>query len=77
MCVHVCECMFRWLFPFIGHMGICTSAGIIRDFAGPYFVSVSPIRVCACVGIWGGGGGDMCCFTVTMHLLFLFLFNEV
>ena len=32
---------FRWLFPFIGHMGICTSGGIIRDFAGPYFVSVS------------------------------------
>ena len=27
------------MFPFIGHMGICTSAGIIRDFAGPYFVS--------------------------------------
>ena len=22
-------------------MGICTSAGVIRDFAGPYFVSVS------------------------------------
>ncbi len=30
---------FRWLFPFIGHMGICTSEGVIRDFAGPYFVS--------------------------------------
>ncbi|XP_018962723.1 transmembrane protein 222-like isoform X2 [Cyprinus carpio] len=29
----------RWLFPFIGHMGICTSSGVIRDFAGPYFVS--------------------------------------
>ncbi|XP_019852450.1 PREDICTED: transmembrane protein 222-like, partial [Amphimedon queenslandica] len=29
----------RWFFPFIGHMGICTSAGIIRDFAGPYYVS--------------------------------------
>ncbi|KAL0268390.1 UNVERIFIED_CONTAM: hypothetical protein PYX00_010352 [Menopon gallinae] len=28
-----------WLFPFIGHMGIGTSIGIIRDFAGPYFVS--------------------------------------
>lgn len=28
----------RWLFPIIGHMGICTSAGIIRDFAGPYCV---------------------------------------
>ncbi|KAI3358328.1 hypothetical protein L3Q82_014770, partial [Scortum barcoo] len=28
-----------WLLPFIGHMGICTSTGVIRDFAGPYFVS--------------------------------------
>merc|ERR1712002_582524 len=28
-----------WLFPFIGHMGICTSNGVIRDFAGPYYVS--------------------------------------
>ena len=35
---------FRWLFPFIGHMGICTSNGVIRDFAGPYFVSVSASR---------------------------------
>ena len=32
---------FRWLFPFIGHMGICTTAGVIRDFAGPYAVAVS------------------------------------
>ena len=31
----------RWLIPFIGHMGICTMQGVIRDFAGPYFVSVS------------------------------------
>lgn len=31
--------IFRWIFPFLGHMGICTSSGIIRDFAGPYFVS--------------------------------------
>ena len=28
-----------WLFPFIGHMGIATSEGVIRDFAGPYYVS--------------------------------------
>jgi len=28
-----------WLFPFIGHMGICMSSGVVRDFAGPYFVS--------------------------------------
>ncbi|XP_020504606.1 transmembrane protein 222 [Labrus bergylta] len=31
--------ILSWLLPFIGHMGICTSAGIIRDFAGSYFVS--------------------------------------
>jgi len=41
VCVCVCVCWCRWMFPFIGHMGICTSAGVIRDFAGPYFVSVS------------------------------------
>ena len=35
----------RWFVPFIGHMGICTSAGIIRDFAGPYVVSVSPVAL--------------------------------
>jgi len=28
-----------WLFPFIGHIGICMSSGVIRDFAGPYYVS--------------------------------------
>ncbi|XP_069116069.1 transmembrane protein 222-like isoform X2 [Argopecten irradians] len=28
-----------WLFPFIGHMGICMTSGVIRDFAGPYYVS--------------------------------------
>ena len=33
------DCYYcRWFFPFIGHMGIATSAGVIRDFAGPYFV---------------------------------------
>ena len=33
-------CLFaRWLFPFIGHMGIGYSTGVIRDFAGPYYVS--------------------------------------
>lgn len=41
----VCDLCFhcRWLFPFIGHMGIATSSGVIRDFAGPYFVSVSDL----------------------------------
>lgn len=32
--------LITWLIPFIGHVGICTVNGIIRDFAGPYFVSV-------------------------------------
>lgn len=31
--------MLTWLFPFIGHMGIAYSSGVIRDFAGPYYVS--------------------------------------
>ncbi|KAH8237971.1 hypothetical protein KR032_009367 [Drosophila birchii] len=31
--------VLTWLLPMIGHMGICTSAGVIRDFAGAYFVS--------------------------------------
>ncbi|XP_064642490.1 transmembrane protein 222-like [Lineus longissimus] len=31
--------MLTWLFPFIGHMGIATTSGVIRDFAGPYYVS--------------------------------------
>ncbi|TNN75427.1 Transmembrane protein 222 [Liparis tanakae] len=31
--------ILSWLVPFIGHIGICTSTGVIRDFAGPYFVS--------------------------------------
>lgn len=38
--------VYRWFFPIIGHMGICTSTGVIRDFAGPYFVSVSPHLPC-------------------------------
>eukprot|EP00095_Tigriopus_kingsejongensis_P003754 maker-scaffold911_size81771-snap-gene-0.25 protein:Tk03754 transcript:maker-scaffold911_size81771-snap-gene-0.25-mRNA-1 annotation:"predicted protein" len=31
--------LISWFLPFIGHMGIGTSSGVIRDFAGPYFVS--------------------------------------
>jgi hypothetical protein len=32
--------LISWLFPFIGHMGIATSEGVIHDFAGPYYISV-------------------------------------
>jgi len=28
-----------WIFPPIGHVGIAYSSGVIRDFAGPYYVS--------------------------------------
>lgn len=31
--------VLTWFFPFIGHMGIALSNGVIRDFAGPYYVS--------------------------------------
>jgi hypothetical protein len=30
--------VLTWFFPFVGHMGICTSSGIIYDFAGPYYI---------------------------------------
>eukprot|EP01041_Mallomonas_annulata_P000820 gene820-1596_t len=29
-----------WIFPFIGHMGVCNSNGVIHDFAGPYTIGV-------------------------------------
>eukprot|EP01147_Barroeca_monosierra_P005487 gene5487-8913_t len=32
--------MLSWILPFIGHVGIATSSGVIYDFAGPFFVSV-------------------------------------
>uniref|UniRef100_A0A8C0L9S2 Transmembrane protein 222 n=1 Tax=Canis lupus dingo TaxID=286419 RepID=A0A8C0L9S2_CANLU len=38
--------VLTWFFPIIGHMGICTSTGVIRDFAGPYFVSDRPGGQC-------------------------------
>ncbi|CAL2031182.1 unnamed protein product [Caenorhabditis brenneri] len=28
-----------WFFPFIGHMGIANSRGVIRDFAGSFYVA--------------------------------------
>jgi len=31
--------LITWLFPPIGHMGICYSTGVIRDFAGPFMVT--------------------------------------
>merc|ERR1712038_1525414 len=31
--------VLTWFIPFIGHMGIAYSNGVIRDFAGPYHVS--------------------------------------
>ncbi|GLE06875.1 hypothetical protein PINS_up016544 [Pythium insidiosum] len=30
--------VITWFLPFIGHMGIATSEGIIYDFAGPYTI---------------------------------------
>lgn len=31
--------LLTWLLPFLGHMGIAYSTGVIRDFAGSYYVS--------------------------------------
>lgn len=32
--------VITWLLPFIGHMGICDSRGVVYDFAGPYTIGV-------------------------------------
>lgn len=32
--------ILSWIFPFIGHVGICREDGVILDFAGPNFVCV-------------------------------------
>lgn len=32
--------LISWIIPFIGHMGICDSRGVIYDFAGPYMIGV-------------------------------------
>jgi hypothetical protein len=32
--------LITWILPFVGHMGICDSRGVIHDFAGPYFIGV-------------------------------------
>lgn len=32
-----------WLFPFIGHMGIADSRGVVYDFAGPYHIGVDDL----------------------------------
>eukprot|EP00053_Salpingoeca_punica_P020602 m.212027 g.212027 ORF g.212027 m.212027 type:complete len:199 (-) comp19319_c0_seq1:1355-1951(-) len=31
--------LITWIFPFIGHTGICSSSGVIYDFAGPYTIN--------------------------------------
>uniref|UniRef100_A0A146LYE8 Transmembrane protein 222 n=2 Tax=Lygus hesperus TaxID=30085 RepID=A0A146LYE8_LYGHE len=31
--------LITYIFPFIGHMGICKANGVIRDFAASYYVS--------------------------------------
>ncbi len=32
--------IITWLLPFIGHVGICTSEGIVHDFAGSYSIGI-------------------------------------
>lgn len=37
--VYIICIFFSWLFPLIGHMGITTSTGVIRDFSGSFYVA--------------------------------------
>eukprot|EP00033_Pygsuia_biforma_P001219 GCRY01001382.1.p1 GENE.GCRY01001382.1~~GCRY01001382.1.p1 ORF type:complete len:192 (+),score=5.94 GCRY01001382.1:144-719(+) len=33
--------LLTWLLPFIGHVGVCSSKGLIHDYAGSFTVSVN------------------------------------
>eukprot|EP01098_Paradermamoeba_levis_P014605 TRINITY_DN703_c0_g1_i1.p1 TRINITY_DN703_c0_g1~~TRINITY_DN703_c0_g1_i1.p1 ORF type:complete len:201 (-),score=33.54 TRINITY_DN703_c0_g1_i1:210-812(-) len=37
--------VLTWLLPFIGHMGIATSEGMIHDFVGPYYIHKNKTRL--------------------------------
>jgi hypothetical protein len=37
--------LLSWLFPWVGHLGITDSEGMVHDFAGPYFVEVDSFMV--------------------------------
>ena len=43
---------YRWIFPFIGHTGIATSEGKIRDFAGSYYVAEDDMAFGEPTKIW-------------------------
>eukprot|EP00658_Telonema_sp_P-2_P001901 TRINITY_DN10702_c0_g1_i2.p1 TRINITY_DN10702_c0_g1~~TRINITY_DN10702_c0_g1_i2.p1 ORF type:complete len:144 (-),score=13.90 TRINITY_DN10702_c0_g1_i2:343-774(-) len=31
--------MLTWMLPLVGHVGICSSDGVIHDFGGPFYVA--------------------------------------
>eukprot|EP00760_Papus_ankaliazontas_P020242 PhM_4_TR18272/c0_g2_i1/m.20139/K20726/TMEM222; transmembrane protein 222 len=33
--------LITWILPFVGHIGVCDSEGVIHDFAGPFYVNKS------------------------------------
>lgn len=36
----VTSCLLSWVCPWIGHLGMATSTGLIHDFAGPFHINV-------------------------------------
>lgn len=44
--------VLTWIFPLIGHTGIATSEGKIRDFAGSYYVAEDDMAFGAPTKIW-------------------------
>ncbi|KAF4518680.1 hypothetical protein B566_EDAN002714 [Ephemera danica] len=69
--------LLTWLFPFIGHMGIAMSSGIIRDFAGPYYVSEDDMAFGKPTKYWqldpwqcvkGGTAHNLCCDNCHSHV---------
>ena len=44
--------VITWLLPFVGHIGICLSSGIILDFAGAYYVAMDSLSFGAPTKYW-------------------------
>ena len=46
LCIVWCPLpLLTWIIPFIGHLGIANSEGIINDFVGPYTINVKKRKI--------------------------------
>ncbi|PXF41817.1 hypothetical protein BWQ96_08465 [Gracilariopsis chorda] len=44
--------LLSWIVPFIGHMGIADSCGVVHDFSGPYQVTIGSFMCGPAKRVW-------------------------